>query len=89
MELTPRTQQTWVEGERCEMKPPEIYTIEVSYEINDIRDKLFRYMWEELLDIYLLNKWDEGIEWLITSAIIYFGEHFSSDVLWKKLNIKE
>lgn len=70
-------------------KKPEIYTIDLSFGIDDTRDKLFEIIWNELLDVYLINKWDDGVEVLIDSAIAYFGEHHKSEVLWKKLKITD
>jgi len=70
-------------------KKPEIYTIDLSFGINDTRDKLFEIIWNELLDVYLINKWDDGVEVLIDSAIAYFWEHHKSEVLWKKLKITD
>ena len=67
----------------------EVYTIDLSFEMTNVRDVLFEEMWEELLRICILNNHDEGIEWLITNAIAYFGEHHKSEVLWKKLKITD
>ena len=72
-------------------KEPEIYTINASFEINDVRDVLFEEIWEALLGVYLHNQdnfnIDPYVERLLDMNIAYFLEHHKSEVIWKELKI--